>query len=352
MGVLAVLALGAVMHLLPKVFIPLIIAGLISLMLSPVVRGLQRLRVPRLAAILLVLAALLVILYVVGRLFYSSLVSFTQVFGGYQTRFILILEDVWVRWDIPAEYFPKLGWTQGLIDRIVAITGSFVNFGVYLGLVLLFLMFMLLENTLSWRKFRRAFPRNVSVTLGKAVADVTRQVARYLTIKTLISAVTGLLVWLSLRLIGQDLAALWGMMAFLLNYIPNLGSFLIMAATMTLGLAQFYPEWDKIAAAWVAMPAIQLLMGNILDPALQGDQLDLSPLVILVSLVVWGWIWGIIGMFLAVPLTVGLKIIMAHFEVLKPFSVLMGSGRMSRSFRRQWRKKHGIGRFCSGKSSK
>ena len=177
----------------------------------------------------------------------------------------------------------------------------------------------------------------MSIKVGRAVADASRQVARYLTVKTIISAVTGVLVWLTLTIIGQDLAPFWGLMAFLLNFIPNLGSFFIMVATMTLGLAQFYPEWNRIAAVWIAMPAIQIVMGNILDPTLQGYQLDLSPLVILISLVVWGWIWGITGMFLAVPLTVALKIILDHIEGLRPFAVMMGSGKMSRSFRRQWR---------------
>lgn len=338
-GILTVLAVGAVLHLLQQVFIPLVIAGLLSLMLSPLVNRIQRLKIPRIIGVILVMAALIVLLYMVGRLFYSSLRTFTQVYGAYQFRFVSILEQLWLRWNIPAEYFPQFGWTQGLIDRLVAITGTFVSGGTYLGLVLLFLIFMLAENALSWRKLRRAFPRKVSIQVGRAVSDVTRQVARYLTVKTLISVVTGFLVWLSLSLIGQDLAPLWGLLAFLLNYIPNLGSFFIMAATMTLGLIQFYPAWNRVAAVWIAMPVIQILMGNILDPQLQGDQLDLSPLVILISLVIWGWIWGITGMFLAVPLTVGLKIVLAHIHSLKPAAVMMGSGKMSRSFRRNWRRR-------------
>ncbi len=338
LGVLAVIALGSVLHLLQSLFIPLVIAGLLSLMLTPVINGLQRLKVSRILSVILVMAALFVLLYVVGRLFYTSLRTFTQIFGSYMTRLSQILRELWVRFDIPNEYFFQFGWTRKLIDRIVQISGGFVSFGGNLGLVLLFLVFMLAENPLSWRKFRRAFPTRVSVKVGRAVADGTRQVGRYLTIKTLISAATGIMVWLALSIIGQDLAPLWGLLAFLLNYIPNLGSFFIMAATMILGFVQFYPNWNRIAAVWVVMPAIQIFMGNILDPQLQGDRLDLSPLVILVSLVMWGWIWGITGMFLAVPLTVALKIVFAHIESLRPLSVLMGSGRMSRSFRRQWRK--------------
>lgn len=337
-GILAVLAVAGVLHLLKTVLIPLVIAAMISLMLSPVVTRLERIRIPRIFGIIVVMSLLFVVLYVVGRLFYSSLVSFTQVFGTYQDRYMQLMTELWQRFDIPDEYFPQLGWTQGLIDRVLQVTGSFVSFGTSLGMVLLFLVFMLLEAPLLWRKFRRAFPPKTVITAGRAISDVTRQVGRYLQVKTAISAVTGLLVWGALSIIGQDLAALWGLMAFLLNYIPNLGSFFIMAATMTLGLVQFYPEWNRVAAVWAVMPAIQIVMGNILDPQLQGERLDLSPLVILVSLVIWGWIWGVPGMFLSVPLTVALKSILAHIESMKPFAVMLGSGRMSRSFRRHWRR--------------
>jgi len=338
-GILTVIAVGTLLHLLQEVFIPLTIAGLLSLMLTPVVNRMKKMRIPRGIGILLVMLALFFILYIVGQLFYSSIQAFTQVFTVYELRFVQIMEELWTRFQIPREYFPQLIWTQGLIDHLVQATGSFVSFGGTLGLILLFLVFMLAETTLSWRKFRRAFPRKVSQSVGLAVADVSIQVARYLGVKLFISGITGVFVWLALSVIGQDLAPLWGLLAFFLNFIPNLGSFFIMAATMTLGLIQFYPNWDRIAAVWIVMPAIQITMGNVIDPQLQGDQLDLSPLVILVSLLFWGWIWGIIGMFLAVPLTVIVKIVMDHIEGLKPFSIMMGSGRMSRSFRRQWRKK-------------
>ena len=100
-GILTVIALFAVMHLLETVFIPLVIAGLLSLMLTPVVNRLNRWKIPRLVGIILVMAVLFVILYVVGRLFYSSLRAFTQVFGAYQERFVQILGGIWDRYDIP-----------------------------------------------------------------------------------------------------------------------------------------------------------------------------------------------------------------------------------------------------------
>lgn len=325
-GILTIIAMGAVLHFLRGVFIPLVIAALLSTMLSPLVSNMGKMKIPRILGILFVMVAMFVLLFIVGRLFYSSLQHFTGVLGSYLEDLKSMLQQVWKRFEIPQEFFPKFSWTQNMISRLIQLSGGFVNFGTNLGLVLLFLIFMLGETPLSWRKFRRAFPHKLNNQVGLAITDVARQVARYLTIKTIISAVTGISVWLTLKLVGQDLAAMWGFMAFFLNFIPNLGSFFIIACTMLMGLVQFHPQWNKIITVWILMPGIQIMMGNIVDPMIQGHHLDLSPLVILISLVIWGWIWGITGMFLAVPLTVALKIILSHIPKLQPFSIMMGAG--------------------------
>jgi len=339
LGILTLLALGAVFYFLRSVFIPLAFATLISLMLTPLVNRLAKLKIPRFIGIILTMSAVFIMLYGIGQIFYSSLYNFAASFETYQSRFSQILHGIWTRLQIPEEFFPTMGWTENLIDQVIQMTGSFVSFGTSLGLALLFIVFMQIETPLSWRKLKRAFPHHVTAKVARAVSDATKQVARYLLLKTMLSMVTGVLVWLSLSIIGQDLARFWGLMAFLLNYIPSLGSFFVLLLTMTLGLAQFYPDWNRIIAVWVAMPVIQVLIGTIIDPHLQGHQLDLSPLVILISLIVWGWIWGFAGMFLAVPLTVALKIFFSHIESLRPIGIMMGSGRMTRSFKRNWRKR-------------
>jgi len=341
LGILTFLALGAILHFLQRVFIPLGFATLVSLMLTPLVNRLVRLKIPRFIGIILVISAMFIILYGVGQIFYSSLQNFAAALETYQSRFSQILHELWSRFKIPEELYPTMGWTQNLLDRIIQMTGSFVSFGTSLGLALLFIILMQIEMPLFWRKLKRAFPHHVNVKVAGAVSDASRQVARYLFLKTMLSTVTGVLVWLTLSIIGQDLARFWGLVAFLLNYIPNLGSFFVLLATMTLGFVQFYPDWNRIIVVWVTMPVIQILIGSIIDPQLQGHQLDLSPLVILISLIVWGWIWGIAGMFLAVPLTVALKIFLSHIDNLRPIGVMMGSGRMSRSFRRSWGKRGG-----------
>jgi len=339
LGILTLLALGVLFYFLRSAFIPLAFATLVSLMLTPLVNRLTKLKIPRLIGIILVMSALFIMLYGIGQIFYTSLYNFAASFETYQSRFSQIVREIWIRLRIPEEFFPTMGWTENLINQVIQMTGSFVSFGTSLGLALLFIVLMQIETPLSWRKLKRAFSHHVTVRVARAVSDATRQVARYLILKTMLSAVTGVLVWLSLSIIGQDLARFWGLMAFLLNYIPSLGSFFILLLTMALGFAQFYPDWNRIIAVWIAMPLIQVVIGTIIDPQLQGHQLDLSPLVILISLIIWGWIWGFAGMFLAVPLTVALKIFLSHIEELRPIAIMMGSGRMSRSFRKNWKKR-------------
>ena len=125
----------------------------------------------------------------------------------------------------------------------------------------------------------------------------------------------------------MDFALIWGVLAFLLNFVPNIGSLIVMIVTILMGFIQFYPSAGRVMAVIISMIIIQITMGNIIDPRLQGHRLDLSPFLILVSLIFCGWLWGIVGMFLAVPLMVVIKIICENIPVLKPVFVLMGSGK-------------------------
>lgn len=126
-----------------------------------------------------------------------------------------------------------------------------------------------------------------------------------------------------LYLFGIEFVLVWGVLTFVLNFIPNIGS--IIATLLPLSLAVI--QLDGLASVvWLAicLMGIQFLIGNILDPKFVGDRLGISPVTILFALVAWSWMWGLVGMFLAVPLTVLIKIILENIEVLRPISVLMG----------------------------
>ena len=327
LGILTLIALGAVLHILQPVFLPLVIAILMSFVLSPLVTLFNK-KIPRVLAVFLVIGILMVSLYAIGWFFYSRITTFVSVIGYYQDRFDIIMNELVIRYKLPPDILDIIQFSGSLRSGLYNVSISFVNFAGQLILVIFFIVFMLLENPLSERKIKMAFPKqSVQLRFGAIIRTISTQIARYLTVKLGISIATGVLVGLTLYFIGLDFYLMWGFLAILFNFIPNIGSTIIMVATILMSFIQFYPDWNPILASLIFMPLIQMILGNFLDPKLQGNQLDLSPVIILISLVFWGWIWGISGMFLAVPLAETTKIICANIDALKPVSILMSSGK-------------------------
>jgi AI-2 transport protein TqsA len=141
------------------------------------------------------------------------------------------------------------------------------------------------------------------------------------------------MVWFALTLIGVDFAVTWGALAFFLNFIPTVGSIAASLPPILLALVQFYPSIWPGFITLLSILTIQLGMGNGIAPKVLGDQLNLSPVVILLSLLFWGWLWGVVGALLSVPITAALKIVCENIEPLHPISVMMGSGK---SYRREY----------------
>ena len=158
-----------------------------------------------------------------------------------------------------------------------------------------------------------------------AFTDVVAQIARYISVKFYISLLTGILVYLGTLLIGLDFPVIWGFIAFVLNFIPTFGSIISGILTSVFALVQFWPEPAPVILTVLLMLGVNMILGNIVEPKIQGRNLGLSPFVIIVSLSVWGWIWGFAGMVLAVPIMVVIKIICENIEILHPVSILLGT---------------------------
>ncbi len=163
--------------------------------------------------------------------------------------------------------------------------------------------------------------------MGKIFAHLNSQIGRYLTVKLIISLCTGFCVWGAFKLIGTDFPLIWGVLAFILNFIPHIGSGFIIVTSAVLALIQFYPYLGKPVLVLLSTCVINMIFGNFLEPKFQGARLNLSPFLILFSLIFWGWLWGIVGMILAVPLTVIVKIVCENVPYLRPISILMGTGK-------------------------
>ncbi|MEX2571662.1 MAG: AI-2E family transporter [Gemmatimonadota bacterium] len=188
--------------------------------------------------------------------------------------------------------------------------------------VTLIFVFILAEASSFPRKLRALLGREWGGELGRS-AKIVREIQHYLAIKTLISVATGVTIGVVTWGLGLDFPLLWGLLAFLLNYIPNVGSIIAALPAILVALLQLGPGVALLVA--LVYIGVNALFGNFLEPMLVGRQLGISTLVVVLSLVFWGWVWGPIGMFLSVPLTMALKIGLENSEDFRWLAFLMAA---------------------------
>jgi AI-2 transport protein TqsA len=187
-------------------------------------------------------------------------------------------------------------------------------------LMLLYVVFVLAESLELPAKIRHVLgPRAEALSGG---AQVLNSVQRYLVLKSLISLATGACISAAAAAIGVDFALFLGLVAFLLNYIPTIGSFVAAVPGILIALLQLGP--GPALMITLAYLVTNIIIGSIIDPIVTGQQLRLAPIVVLVSLVFWGWTWGPIGAFLSVPLTITIRMVMERVDALRPYAALLG----------------------------
>ena len=342
-GLIAAIAMAAVFYIARNVVLPIVIAIILVFVLEPLVRLLTKIRIPRPVSVLLVILIIFGIIFLIGLFCINSVEPFVEEYSNYITKFQEIVSEVNTKYlsrlNIPNDFVQNIDWADTLKQTIVSWSGSFFRFFSILLVIILFLFFLFRETPLFQRKVKNAFPPHSSRRVGIVLEHITRQISRYLGIKTMISAATGVLIYITLTIIGMDFALIWAAVAFFFNYIPTFGSLVSAALTILVGIIQFYPSLGAIIAVAVSVIVIQVTLGNLIDPLLQGEQLNLSPVVILFSLLLWGWLWGVAGAFLAVPIVATVRIVCMNIPSLKPVGVLMGGGYKSIQRRRR-QKKH------------
>ncbi len=245
----------------------------------------------------------------------------------------------------------KVDWLNVVLTGLSNISTQFVTILKNILLIVLFLFFLLAERQTLIPKTLEAFSKDQSKMVITITERVTKQVSRYLFIKFAISTVTGILFFTTAYVTGLDFAPLWGVSAFILNFIPSIGSLIVTISTIIMAIIQFTPDVVPIIYVAILAVSIQMVVGNIIDPRLQGIQLGLSPLVLLLSLSLWGYIWGIPGMFLAVPLASIIQIFCINIPSLRPIAIMIGSGKSIQrknkeesKLKKNTRKTHGLKR--------
>lgn len=302
--------------------VPFLLAVFLAVVSVPFMRWLQSKRVPLVLAILsTVLAAvgmIVILVFVLGR----SLNQFSDVAPQYQTRLQALMDSLVSLlggWGVPTEAWESLDLLPvGLFDVLGGVLSALASFASNTFLVLLAVIFILTEAAGFSAKLQVAFG---STAQFGSLERMTRQVQNYLMIKTAISAATGTVVGLWVAALGLDFAVLWGLIAFLLNFIPNLGSIIAAVPAVLLALIQLGPGHAAVIAAGYVF--VNIVFGNFIEPMLMGRRLGLSTLVVFMSLVFWGWVWGPVGMLFSVPLTMVVKIALKNTQEFRWVAVML-----------------------------
>ncbi len=283
------------------------------------------LKIPRFVAVAITLILALVLLAGVWFLITTSITQMAANIDSYQTQAKQLLKNT--AQALPLEKFgldpkdlinPTFQFlSKGIGGLAVGTFNTILNLFSKGILVLLFVMFLLIGN----RPLRKR-------TTG-VLAESQSRIKHFIITKVLISASTGILVGVTLKLLGIHLALVFGFLAFLLNFIPSLGS--VIATLLPLPVVLINPDISSMTAFLaIAIPGIiQFIVGNVIDPKVLGDLLDLHPIAILMALIFWGILWGFVGMLLAAPLTAIMQIIFYKFDFTKPLAELL-AGKLER----------------------
>ena len=313
------------------ILVPFIIAVFLALITVRPMLWLQSKRVPAILAALLIVTMIMFILAVVGVILGTSIADFTAAIPGYQARLDTIVDGI-VKFIAQnfrdGQNIESLrdmvdpGWAMGLVANIL---NGLKDVLTNIFLIIFTMIFILLEASSVQTKVEAAFGRSDDALDRPGV--FLQNLGRYLGIKTIVSMATGLCAGLLTWAIGLDFPLLWAMLAFLLNYVPTIGS--IIAAVPAVLLALVQPELGvgSATATAVGFVLINVAFGNLIEPRLMGYGVGISPLVVFVGLVFWGWVLGPVGMLLSVPLTMTLKLPLESDERTRWIAILLGSER-------------------------
>jgi len=318
--VLATVAVGFVLYWLQAVLVPFVLSVFIALGLSPLIDMLSgRLRLPRWLAVLLTLLVAIALLVLVGFLITVSANRLAANAISYQAQVRTLIDGFLERfpleqYGINPDEVVRLP-LQAISTVAVNIANAIVTLVSQGSVVLIFLGFLLLGGS------ARTEP------VGGIWGEVEFRVKRYIAFKFILSAITGVLVGLILSVLGIDLAMAFGLMAFLLNFIPSIGS--IVATLLPLPVVLVSPDVGGVTMVLaILLPgAVQMTIGNVIEPKIMGDGLDLHPVTILLALMIWGALWGIVGMLLATPITAMMRIMLERAELTRPVANLL-AGRL------------------------
>ncbi|MDJ0906598.1 MAG: AI-2E family transporter [Woeseiaceae bacterium] len=325
----AVIIIVIGLQMAKDLLVPFLFAVFLALITVRPMLWMQKHRVPTVVAVLIIVSLILLILAVLGTIVGASVAEFTAALPAYQERLDVYIDGVVALLSTRLdgdEAFQSLGdlidpgWAMGLVATILnSLRGVLTN----IFLIIFTMIFILLEASTVETKVAAAFGRSTQSLKRPRV--FLANLGNYLGIKTVVSIATGLAAGLLTWALGVDFPLLWAMLAFLLNYIPTIGSIIAAVPAVLIALVQLGP--GEAMATAVGFVGINMVFGNIIEPRLMGFGVGVSPLVVFIGLFFWGWVFGPMGMLLSVPLTMTLKLALESDKRTRWIAILIGSER-------------------------
>lgn len=322
-------------HYMSAFLVPIFFGLFVSLMLQPLLIRMSKTRIPTwISTVIVVILSVSLIsslIFLLFITFQSFLEDFPNLSEAIQKRLLNLLSDV-SKLPVIKEYFSE----QKLKTSIFELFAK-MNFGAYLVLsmsktisiikdfmVFIFSLIFIIPgiNRISSR-ISRAYPENSS-RINKIISNIIQQIQRYMVVKSLISLITGVLTFIVCYLFGVRYSILWGSVAFIFNFIPYAGSIVAVLLPFTMSLIES-SVIVKPVFLLISLTVLQQVLGNLLEPKFQSQSSNLSSIVVFTSLFAWGYIWGVAGIFLAVPLMSAMNVICENISVLKPIHYLISS---------------------------
>lgn len=325
--IIALIALVFALKITSSVLIPIFCAVFLYLIFVPIASKLDEANVPRVISTILVLLILVVVLLVVFYVLASVFNSIASLAPDYYKKVVEFdkMLAALLHQKFNNDFFDgrtltesiNINWS-GIVSTIVAKASNMIlTLGKAIGLIFVYLLFLMFERGTFVRKISIFYPDEQGRRITILVKRIIVEIERYLVIKTVISLATGLCVGLLCFFVGYDLYFLAGLTAFVLNYIPSIGSIVATVLITLLSFFQFFPDVIPSVIILVGIIVIEMIIGNVIDPKVSGNRLNISPFMLLLSLAMWGYVWGVVGMLFSVPFLSILKIVSSHVRQLK-----------------------------------
>jgi predicted PurR-regulated permease PerM len=307
LGLILVVLLGFVLYVCASILQPLFIAGLLVYLILPVHQRLVRWRVPSAVAYFLIVVSVLGLFWGIGAMAYRNFADLSgERLSLYEERLDGLARKVLRglpfavpdpdNWHLRNLLTFDVGPDSRIRNIFRAAIGNFLEFLTATFVVLIYLVFLIAERVSLPGRIARSFGEARAKEIMVTVEAINRAVHDYIALKTFVSVLQGLLSFAVLAAFGVEFAGMWGVLIFLFNFIPYIGSFVAVSLPIALSFLQYAEEPWKPLLITLLLLLIQRVVDNFIEPRLTGQKLGLSPLLVLLSLAFWGWLWGVVGM--------------------------------------------------------